>query len=124
MTSSPDEDGVEERLRTLMARGFRFMHPRSAGGALVAVVGFRTHDGVVDVVALRAADDAKASRVSAEEPDVLAPSETLWETRGSAAEVVDAVLSLPEPTGADVAGATRGCWISRRPGTLSWIAAS
>lgn len=136
MTCSAEATGIEAALRRLVARGFQFLHPRSAEGSLVAVVGVRAHDDVVDVVALRAAEDAKATRMPADEPDVLAPSRVQWEVSGSADTVMNALLALPDTgTGAGTtagrpamaagaSGRALGCWVPLHAGRSAWLVAS
>ena len=66
---SVDEPGttVDARLTDLIGRGYRFLHPRDEHGRVVAVVGVRAHDRVVDVVLLNAEDDVSAYRVAGDE---------------------------------------------------------
>jgi hypothetical protein len=123
---------ITDKLRELVAVGFRFVHPRNARGHVVAVTGVRTHHDVVDVFSLYGENDANAARMCASEPDVLSPHNVLWRTSGTAASVIEALLTLPEPgttpvratppaTGADP---DRGCWVQTRPGRSTWLPAS
>jgi hypothetical protein len=119
------DDGVAGRLRALIARGFQFVHPRDAGGELVAVVGVRAHHNVVDVLQLRAEDDVTALRVPGDESDILTPSTTLWRCAGAAREVMDALLALEDVVPAPQAGeAAKGVWVPVRPGQARWLSAT
>ncbi|MEU5694857.1 hypothetical protein [Actinosynnema sp. NPDC020468] len=95
MTSSGDPRTTLQ-LRQLIARGFRFLHPRDARGELAAVVGVRAHDKVIDVVRLHHEDDALAMRMPADEQDILSPRHFWWRRRGSATRVLDELLELPD----------------------------
>ncbi|GAA5162685.1 hypothetical protein [Amycolatopsis sacchari] len=95
---SPEATPVENRLLNLIDRGYRFIHPRDDGGTLVAVVGVRPHDAVIDVIRLDAEDDATALRVPADEDDILTPEKPLWSCHGTAHEVLDELLALPDET--------------------------
>lgn len=94
--SFPEPSGAEARLRHLIDRGYRFLHPRDDEGAVVAVVGVRAHHTVVDVVRLDAEDDVTAVRVPAGEPDMFAPGKALWRSHGEACHVLDELLALPD----------------------------
>jgi hypothetical protein len=97
MTFSTDPvDSVDDLLRELVAHGFRFLHPTGPAGEIVAVVGVRAHDNVLDVVCLRGEGDAKAARMPAYEKDILAPRTTLWQQTGRADLVLAALLALPD----------------------------
>lgn len=76
-TISSAELHAETRLRALIARGFRFLHPRDAQGDPVAVVGVR---------------------VPSTEENVLAPTRTWWRSAGPVCEVLDDLLGLPDRT--------------------------
>ncbi|PRY31627.1 hypothetical protein [Umezawaea tangerina] len=89
-------DGAEVRLRELIARGFQFLHPTDERGELTAVVGVRAHDNVIDVVRLHTEDDAVATRMPADEPDVLTPSRFSWRTHGPVCSVLEELLDLPD----------------------------
>jgi hypothetical protein len=93
--AEPDGPSTEEQLRRLVARGFRFIDPRDDDGEVLAVVGVRAHDNVIDVVRLHGEDDAVASRMPGDE-DVLAPTTVFWRHTGSAGEVLDELLALPD----------------------------
>lgn len=124
MVVTPDPlDDTTTLLLALIRRGFRFTHPHDASGELIAIQGVRVHDNVVDVVVLRAENDAKAVRMPGDEPDILFPGTRLWETSGHAQSVLAALLALPDETaGPDVAGV--GCWVSTMPGRAVWLRAS
>jgi hypothetical protein len=131
---------ITDGLRRLMSAGFRFVHPRDAQGRVVAVTGIRTHHDVVDVVQLFGERDAMAARMPATEPDVLSPRSVRWRRSGIAAEVIEELLHLPEPTAeanqpaaagdqpsADAnqpADRPVGCWVTTRPGRSVWFPAS
>ncbi|HWE88235.1 MAG TPA: hypothetical protein VG317_02075 [Pseudonocardiaceae bacterium] len=89
-------DSVDSLLREMLAHGFRFVHPTGAAGEIVAVVGVRLHHDVVDVVCLRGEGEAKAARMPSDEPDVLAPTRTIWQQTGRADLVLAALLALPD----------------------------
>src|SRR5699024_1991181 len=57
MTSCAAETAPEESLHRLIAAGYRFVHPRDDDGQIMAVVGFRVHDSVGDVVRIAGADE-------------------------------------------------------------------
>lgn len=125
MTSSPEDSEAgdsELRLRALVERGFRFVHPTDADGELAAVVGVRVHDNVVDVVKLRDEDDVLAMRMPGSEADILSPRRTLWQSTGHVSDVLDEVLALPDEVAADEPGAN-GCWVPVRPGASKWVTA-
>lgn len=129
-TISSTEFHAETRLRALIARGFRFLHPRDAHGETLAVVGVRVHHDVVDVVHLEAEDAVVAMRVPSCEPNVLAPTRTWWRSAGSVCDVLDELLRLPDDrtpaaTGQLVhaQGRPSGCWVPGAPGRAKWVAA-
>lgn len=124
MPTQAESGTLEDRLQTLMRRGFQFVHPRSANGALVAVVGVRAHDDVIDVVRLNAEDDAEAMRIPGDEQDVLAPSKRLWSRSGDTFSVLDQLLELPERVTSKLTAPSRGCWVPTSPGQAKWLAAS
>ncbi|MFC7341369.1 hypothetical protein [Saccharopolyspora griseoalba] len=114
---------ITNGLQALVARDFQFTHPRDASGSLVAVIGIRVHRGVIDILQLFGENDADAARIPGDEPDVLFPSKVLWRTNGSAADVINEVLALPDPRpefGAD----TAGCWVPTQAGRSTWLAVS
>lgn len=118
-------DEITERLRRLIACGFRFAHPRDAQGSLVAIVGARPHHGVIDIVQLFGEKDADAARVPGDEPDILLPHTVLWRITGPARTVLDRVLALPDPvTDEDkVRRRSHGYWMPTQPGRATWLAA-
>jgi len=87
---------AEVRLRELIARGFQFLYPTDARGELAAIVGVRAHDNVIDVVRLHTEDDAVATRMPADEQNVLAPTRFSWRRRGPACSVLEELLELPD----------------------------
>jgi hypothetical protein len=134
MTSPIDEVGMATRqLRELVDRGFRFLHPTDSNGAVIAVVGIRAHDNVIDVVVLRTETEAKAARMPGNERDILAPATTLWQAAGRASVVLGKLSALPDdyaPHGSmpavdsEIPGPASGCWIPVRPGNTKWVAHS
>lgn len=115
---------ITHQLRALMTAGFRFVHPRDAGGHVVAVTGIRTIDSVVDVFTLYGEQDANAARMPADEPDVLSPRTVLWRTSGTASSVIDELLRLPEPATTGQDRDRSGCWVPTRPGRATWLPAT
>lgn len=131
MTSSPETGrltGTESSLRALVDRGFQFIHPTDATGHVIAVVGIRVHDNLVDVVRLNAEHDVVATRMPGSEPDILAPATVLWHSCGTAQRVLGELLALPDgrTPGAgddDELADASGCWVPVRAGTATWIPA-
>ncbi|QFU94415.1 hypothetical protein [Amycolatopsis sp. YIM 10] len=127
---APPVSDTETGLRRLIDRGFQFVHPRSPEGEVLAVVGIRAHENVIDVVRLHAEDDVIATRMPGGEPDILAPRTTLWQVSGSVLTVIDQLLALPDqPAEVAVAAETggqggRGCWVPGRGGAAKWLPAS
>lgn len=113
---------ISDKLRELIALGYRFVHPRNAEGQVVAVTGVRTHHDVIDVFQLYGERDANAVRMSANEVDILSPRNVLWQTYGTADSVIDELLALAEPDESQVA--THGCWVNTKPGRATWLPAS
>jgi hypothetical protein len=113
---------ISEGLKALVARGFKFLHPRDSTG-VVAVIGIRPHHDVIDVVQLLGEQDATAVRMPGNEDDVLFPHTVLYRTSGSADQVISSFLALPEPEAASDS-ASHGCWVPARPGQLTWLPAS
>lgn len=85
---------ISTRIKTLYTAGFRFATNYS-GGTIVALIGVRAHHGVIDIVQLYGEDDADAVRIPGDEPDILFPRTVLWRTTGSACQVIDKLLELP-----------------------------
>jgi hypothetical protein len=126
-TATGDEmNEITDRLEALITRGFQFTHPHDSSGALVAIVGIRVHNGVIDIVQLYSEDDADAARVPGDEPDVLFPRTVLWRGSGSALTTLDGMLALedPAPDTEEVACQPSGSWMPTRPGRATWLAAS
>ncbi|MBA0127515.1 hypothetical protein H0B56_18375 [Haloechinothrix sp. YIM 98757] len=129
-TAPPAEArGMEERLHELISRGYQFVHPTDAEGAVVAVVGVRVHDDVVDVVKLHAENDVHAVRMPGDEADIMAPDTVLWQSTGTVHEVLDKLIALPDeyPSGAlasSGASAVNGCWVPVGTGTSTWLRSS
>ncbi|WP_306999217.1 hypothetical protein [Amycolatopsis thermophila] len=121
-----DSRTIDDRLQDLITRGYQFVHPRDAKGAVIAVVGVRAHDAVIDVVRLNAEDDVVATRMPGDEDDILAPRTVLWRTSGAAGAVLDELLALPddEATPGENAPKRGGCWVATGAGRATWLAAS
>ena len=98
MTSSTEAptSTTDLRLAELVAKGFRFMHPRNSDGHVVAVIGVRAHHNVIDVVWLRGEDDAIATRMPGDETNFLTPTRIAWRSAGAAGEVLSELLGLPD----------------------------
>ncbi|MFI9386486.1 hypothetical protein [Kutzneria sp. NPDC052558] len=97
MTSTTEAPGsTDQRLGELVAKGFRFMHPRSPEGQVVAVIGVRAHHNVIDVVWLRGEDDVVATRMPGDETNFLTPARITWRSAGTAGEVLTELLDLPD----------------------------
>lgn len=123
MAATADEwepvDGLERSavlLRSLVVRGFRFIHPRDARGDVVAVCGVSAHHDVVDVIELRAEHDARAMRMPANEKDVWHPTTTLWRTSGPAHTVLARLVDLLDREAANSNDGAQGCGVPVRPG--------
>ena len=110
-------------LLALVRRGFRFTHPHGASGDLLAIQGVRVHHDVIDVVVLRAENDARAVRMPGDEPDILAPERVLWQKSGHANVVLAALLALPDE-GSTVGAGVCGCWVPTHPGHSVWLRAT
>jgi hypothetical protein len=117
-------EGITEMLGELVSKGFRFTHPRDACGSLLAIQGVRAHDNVIDVVVMRAEDEAKAVRMPADEPDILRPATTLWQTAGQAYPVLLSLLMLADRTVPQPGDGAEGCWMPTRPGHAIWVRAT
>jgi hypothetical protein len=87
---------IETGLQELVARGYQFVHPADERGEVLAVVGVRVHDDVVDVVRLNAEDDVVATRMPGTEENIFEPERWLWRRRGEGAQVLTEILSLPD----------------------------
>jgi hypothetical protein len=87
---------IETGLQELVARGYQFVHPSDERGEVLAVVGVRVHDDVVDVVRLNAEDDVVATRMPGTEDNIFEPERWLWRRRGDGARVLSEILSLPD----------------------------
>lgn len=133
MESSPDDKPAvttEARLRELITRGYRFIHPTDADGGVIAVVGIRFHDSVIDMVQLNAEDDVIATRMPGDQLDIFAPTRVLWQVTGHAQHALRELLCLPDDStpGVPVNGEcthieVRGCWVPTRPGASAWLPA-
>lgn len=119
---------IEASLRCLMTRGYHFLHPRNAVGAVVTVLGFRAHHNVIDLVQIFGENDADAVRMPNDEPDMLAPHKVLWRRTGPPCQVIESILALPDPdeTAPPESCETdsKGLWVPVRPGRSKWLATS
>lgn len=86
---------TDSMLRALVARGFRFVDPRDENGEVVAVVGVRAHDEVIDVLQLHGEDEAIATRIPGDQ-DVFQPTRVFWREEGDAGQVLARLLALPD----------------------------
>ena len=86
---------VDFQLRALVGKGFRFVDPRDEHGDVLAVVGVRAHDNVLDVVELHGEDDAVATRMPPDQ-DLLSPRRFHWREQGPASVVLARVLLLAD----------------------------
>jgi hypothetical protein len=93
---APETLDIETGLQELIARGYRFIHPRDDNGEVLEIVGIRAHDDVVDVVRLSAEDDVYAMRVPGEDENILTPERVLWQATGSVGAVLAKMLNLRE----------------------------
>lgn len=114
---------LTDRLNALIDKGYRFLHPRAADGSVTAVIGVRVHHDVVDLVRLHSEENATASRMPSNEDDILSPETVFWGSSGTAIDVIDALLRLPDPAPSEQAYRT-GCWVSYGNGKAGWLAAS
>ncbi len=113
---------IADKLRELMANGYRFVHPRNTHGHVVAVTGIRAHHDVVDVFQLYGEQAANAVRMPRSEKDILSPKCVLWRASGSPGDVIDDLLGLADPVEAPAADG--GCWVQVRPGRTTWLPAT
>jgi hypothetical protein len=95
VTTGTAATSVDAQLRALVGRGFRFVDPRDEHGEVLAVVGVRAHDDMVDVVELHGEDDAVATRMPPDQ-DILAPRRVYWREQGPASVVLAKMLFLPD----------------------------
>ena len=98
------------RLRELINRGYRFIHPASPDGAVIAIIGIRAHDNVIDVIVLNSEDDVRATRMPDDEDDIYAPRTTLWQTEGDIESVLDELLALPDDQAGLLTPAANRLW--------------
>lgn len=86
---------VDAQLRALVGRGFRFVDPRDEHGDVLAVVGVRAHDDVIDVIEIHGEDEAVATRMPPDQ-DVLDPRRIYWREQGPASVVLARLLFLAD----------------------------
>jgi hypothetical protein len=83
---------IEEGLRTLVARGFRFQHIAGHDGELTIIVGTYGWPQFCDRIEIHGEFEASAARTRVE-----AAEEAVWRQRGDAVSVIAALLALPVP---------------------------
>lgn len=88
---------IDRRLIALRVLGFQFGVRRDSSGAVVALAGCRAHHGVIDIVQFYGEHDVDATRIPDDEPDILFPRTTIWRATGTAADVIDDLLTLADP---------------------------
>jgi len=93
---APETFDIETGLAELIARGYQFVHPADENGQVLAVVGVRVHDDVVDVVRLNAEDDVEATRMPGSEDNIFEPERWLWRRQGDGVSVLTEILALPD----------------------------
>lgn len=93
-------DDIGARLQSMRSLHFEFATDQASDGSIEALVGVRVHHGVIDIFELYGEDEATATRLPDSEPNIMLARTVLWHTRGTAYEVIDALLSLPDPEGA------------------------
>jgi hypothetical protein len=91
------QHGIDGRLQAMRALRFEFATDQGRDGSIEALVGVRVHHGVIDIFELYGEDEATATRLPGSEPDIAFARTVLWHTRGTAYEVIDELLSLPDP---------------------------
>lgn len=84
-----------EAIRASVRAGFRFRHLPSHS-RMRALHGFRARSGVMDMYLARDTDDAFAARVRLADLELPRTPPPLWHDSGSVADVVRALLELPE----------------------------
>lgn len=84
-----------EAIRASVRAGFRFRHLPSHS-RMLALHGFRARAGVMDMYLARDVDDAFAARVRLEDLELPRTPRPLWHGSGAVAEVVHALLEIPE----------------------------
>jgi hypothetical protein len=92
---APNDIGV--RLEAMRALDYEFATDHADDGSIDALVGVRVHHGVIDILELYGEDEATATRLPDSEPNIMLARTVLWHTRGTAYEVIDELLSLPDP---------------------------
>lgn len=90
-------DDISARLQTMRALSYEFATDHAEDGSIDALVGVRVHHGVIDIFELYGEDEATATRLPDSEPNIMLARTVLWHTRGTAYEVIDELLSLPDP---------------------------
>jgi hypothetical protein len=104
---------VDEGLRALVDRGFRFQVVRDGDGDVAVLVGLRDWPTCSDRVHIWAEDQAIAARVTPNPRS--GADEVLWTYEAGTLPTIQALLELPEP---DQPGAPR---LARRPPAGLWL---
>lgn len=119
-------DELNGSQQILVGRGYTFADTLGPDGSVIAMVGVRVHRGVVDIVQFFSEHDAVAVRVPGEETNILSPWKVLWRTNGPASDVVEAILTLPDPTERleYATGPSRRCRMPAFPERAVWVAMS
>ena len=92
-------DDISARLQAMRGLQFEFATDHAEDGSIDALVGVRVHHGVIDIFELYGEDEATATRLPDSEPNIMLARTVLWHTRGTAYDVIDELLSLPDPDG-------------------------
>lgn len=126
MDSHPDRHvaDIDQRLLRMRALGFKFAAGRDNTGAIADLVAVRVHHGVIDIVELYGEDDVLATRIPGDEPDIARPRTVLWRMSGSAVDVLDGLLDVPDPILDQRIQTPDGCWFPLEPGRMVWFAAA
>ncbi|WP_158880434.1 hypothetical protein [Amycolatopsis anabasis] len=103
---------IEEGLRALTARGFRFQHIRDDDGHISAVIGSYGWRDCYDRIQIHGENDAVAARATT---DSLPGEDVLWSFEGDVLSAIQALLELPRP---DEPGAPQ---LARRGSTALWL---
>ena len=88
---------ISARLQMMRTLDYEFATDHADDGGIEALVGVRVHQGVIDILELYGEDEATATRLPDTEPNIMLARTVLWHTRGAAYEVIDELLSLPDP---------------------------
>lgn len=84
-------------MRMLRARAFHFARTRDDFGDVIALVGVRVLHDVIDIIQLYSEYDADAIRIPSAVLNGRRIGSPLWSASGAPDEVIDTLLSLPDP---------------------------